>query len=382
MRKHHAKPRLVRLSAGTDPPSEFRLFPLGAVETTKGTFLLEPEDAKACLADWKAYGNDLSIDYGHGVFREDEGEPQRAAGWIGGLELRADGLWAVRVSWTPTAAEMLRNREQRYFSPAFETDDEGHITRLLNVALTLMPATHRLTPLVASRRSGRTTVSTRKHTTMADKYCKASDLEKMADELEKKEGASEADKDMAARLRKLAEDAQEMSEGGEPEATSDDPEEGADPKKDEEKQASARLARLAREVTGETDPSRVEGVLRALKGDAGTVATLSKRVAELEGAQTRGRVESFVKLHATPGPSCKLTPAEVPDMIAWGLKDEKAMTAYVEKKSVIVAASTVHAAGNAGSGQGAASITDEERKVIKLSGLSEDEWLKAKSKNA
>src|SRR5690606_21758833 len=79
----------------------------------------------------------------------DPAQAGKAAGWFE-LEVRNGELWAVNVRWTPPAAEALRRKEWRFMSPAFSTDDEGRITSLLNVALTNLPATRRLEPLMAA----------------------------------------------------------------------------------------------------------------------------------------------------------------------------------------------------------------------------------------
>src|SRR5690349_3210453 len=111
MKRGRGQSTKLLTSDSREPPSEFRLFPLGKIKTSKGTFYLSEKDARACIKAHAAYGNDLSIDYGHGAYEEAYGQPQRAAGWIGGLELRADGLYAVRVSWTIAARSMIASRE-------------------------------------------------------------------------------------------------------------------------------------------------------------------------------------------------------------------------------------------------------------------------------
>ena len=117
------------------------------METTKGVFRFTPEDAQRVVQAWRDWGNRLSIDYEHQALEPVANGPTPAAGWFD-LEVRGDGLWAVNVEWTPRAAELLRNREYRYFSPAFRVED-GHIVELINIALTNLPATKRMEPLVA-----------------------------------------------------------------------------------------------------------------------------------------------------------------------------------------------------------------------------------------
>lgn len=132
-------------------PGEFRIFPFGQVETTKGLFLFDSEAAASVLRRWQEYGNRLSIDYEHQALEPVTNGPVPAAGWFD-LELREDGLWAVNVEWTERAQELLAAREYRYFSPAFYTDEKGRIVQLINLALTNIPATKRMKPLVAGGR--------------------------------------------------------------------------------------------------------------------------------------------------------------------------------------------------------------------------------------
>ena len=146
---------VLRLAAGLELspgggglPREFRIFPFGEIETTKGVFRFDEEAARRVIEAWRDYGNRLPIDYEHQIFDPVANGPVPAAGWFD-LELRADGLWAVNVEWTPKAAELLKNREYRYFSPTFRTDEEGRIVQLVNVALVNLPATKRMEPLVA-----------------------------------------------------------------------------------------------------------------------------------------------------------------------------------------------------------------------------------------
>jgi phage I-like protein len=132
------------------PPKEMRIFPMGMIDTAKGPFIFDEEAAKMCMAAYSDQGNELFFDYDHRSLSE-MGPPDsgKAAGWFL-LELRADGLWAVNIRWTPAAAAGLSAGEWRYFSPAFLVDDNRRICALINVALTNNPATKNMTPLVAA----------------------------------------------------------------------------------------------------------------------------------------------------------------------------------------------------------------------------------------
>jgi phage I-like protein len=156
-RKRMSSARLVALSiaiAGTEPPSEFRVFSAGTVETSKGTFLFDEAASERVMADYQKHGVDLMIDYDHAslsFMQVDPAQSGKAAGWFN-LEVRNGELWATNVRWTQPAADALRRSEWRYMSPAFATDEGGRITSVLNVALTNIPATHNLEPLVAASR--------------------------------------------------------------------------------------------------------------------------------------------------------------------------------------------------------------------------------------
>lgn len=130
-------------------PSEFRLFSFGENPTSKGTFTLDADGANEVMSAYAKRGVELAIDYEHDTFNDKLSGPRPAAGWMV-PEVRADGLWATNVRWTPPAASALRNREYRYTSPTFRHKD-GRVVELLPVALTNFPATRNAAPLVAAK---------------------------------------------------------------------------------------------------------------------------------------------------------------------------------------------------------------------------------------
>lgn len=134
---------------GDTPPSEFRIFTSGEVDTVKGKFIFDALSAKQVMAEYRAHGIDLMVDYDHAALGGTGADPalaSRAAGWFE-LEVRNGELWAVNVRWTPPAHEALSRKEWRFMSPAFEVRD-GRIVSLMNVALTNLPATRRLEALM------------------------------------------------------------------------------------------------------------------------------------------------------------------------------------------------------------------------------------------
>lgn len=123
-------------------PSEIRLFKFGENRTSKGVFVLDEKGAQAVLEAHAKHGVGLHFDYEH--------DQRKAAAWFD-LEVRnGDGLYATNIRWTPPGAELLKNREYRYASPTFMVDGDKRITRLVNVALTNLPATEHAPELVAA----------------------------------------------------------------------------------------------------------------------------------------------------------------------------------------------------------------------------------------
>ncbi len=150
----------VLATARGEPVNEFLLIPFGEVVVERPvageSFVFTRGHAEAAQRWFEHMGRKLAIDYEHQSFdrcntRSDGLRP--AAGWIGGLEIRDDGLWAVNVSWTERATELLRSGEYRYFSPVIFWSDEDHsdLAALGPVALTNDPAMCGVRPLAASR---------------------------------------------------------------------------------------------------------------------------------------------------------------------------------------------------------------------------------------
>lgn len=143
----------LTINVGDAPPSEFRIFAAGKNETTKGTYIFDEEAAREVMAAYHAHAVDVMIDLEH-LSLEDASESRSfdpdARAWCK-LELRGGELWAIEVSWTPDGEARLRDRRQRYISPAFLFDRETkRIEQLLNIGIVAMPATHNIAPLVAA----------------------------------------------------------------------------------------------------------------------------------------------------------------------------------------------------------------------------------------
>lgn len=176
----------MTLSIGDDGslPTEFRIFRAGENTSTKGTVLFNEEAAAAVMAAYEKHGAELPLDLEHlSTDPEARNFNSDAMAWFR-LELRRDErgaseLWAVDVRWTDEGARRLRGRLQRYISPAFWTNKKGVVVEVLNVALTSLPASDGLQPLIAASRTG--SGAKRRNAPMADDAASEVDIAKVAE---------------------------------------------------------------------------------------------------------------------------------------------------------------------------------------------------------
>jgi len=137
---------------GKSAPREVRLFRWGKNATTKGVFVLTRESAHAALADYTAQGHALCWDYDHATFTSADPQHRIAAGSCR-LAAKADGLYAVDISWTDDAARSIAAGKWVFCSPALKFNERREITGIRNVALTNIPATHGALPLLLNART-------------------------------------------------------------------------------------------------------------------------------------------------------------------------------------------------------------------------------------
>lgn len=150
---------------GDGPPREFLVCRPGRTSTEHGEYVFDAEAASSVMAAARKYGNDFMVDYGHAAHAPvaaDPAEAGKAAGWFRPqVRETAAGpeLWAVMVpsktrptGWTKRAAALLAEGEYRFTSPVIDvTRDGGRVVRLRSVAITNLPATHEMPPLMASQ---------------------------------------------------------------------------------------------------------------------------------------------------------------------------------------------------------------------------------------
>ena len=141
------------------PPTEFRVFPSGPFETTKGTFVFSKRSAESVMSWYNGRQLPLMGDYEHMTDEPAMGRPPVIAPlsimqMTPVVRANAAGepeLWVTDVKWTKRATQMLEEGEYRFFSPTFLHDPETkEVLALLRIALTNDPAIDDLAPLVAA----------------------------------------------------------------------------------------------------------------------------------------------------------------------------------------------------------------------------------------
>lgn len=145
---------IALLQAGEgSAPDRIRLFRAGQNPNMKGRPLVFDADAAAAvMAAWRKHGARLMFDYCHASLAANPPDPKeagKAAGWFDPA-IGPDGeLEAVSIEWTAAAAAAIEAREYLYFSPAVVYEKEsGRVVRLINVALSNLPALEGLDALI------------------------------------------------------------------------------------------------------------------------------------------------------------------------------------------------------------------------------------------
>ena len=131
------------ISAATN---EIQLFPAGEfaavdgrpTDVEGGKWILNAALATVLVEQVAAAKTPLVIDYEHQTLLTTEnGKPAPAAGWFSQVEWReGEGLYAVGVEWTDSAAAMIEKKEYRFISPVFTYNKRGEVCQLLHAALT------------------------------------------------------------------------------------------------------------------------------------------------------------------------------------------------------------------------------------------------------
>lgn len=268
-------------------PSRIRLFHFGVNTTENGDFIFDEAAAREVMAAYRAHGVELMIDLEHLSLDPDAKhyDPD-ARGWSA-LELADDGLYLAGVRWLADGERRLREGLQRYLSPAFLFDEEtGRVTKLINVAITALPATHGI-QAVASRRIRRLAMDPQQLVALAealglDAGATVEDILAAVGGLQKK---------LQDALAGNAEPSGEKKAPGPP-----PPEEGAPP----DESAASRLRALA----GVDSNVALESVVARWRADSVELASarekLAKDRAQLEASERHALVVDLVRRCGEP----------------------------------------------------------------------------------
>lgn len=323
---------------GKKVPEEFRIFAAGVIETTKGLFKFSEKSQKKVIEAAADYGNDLSIDYNHGMFSffaVDPAEASKAAGWFRPV-VRNGELWATRVSWTPKAEQKLKDREFRYISPTFRTSKEGEIEELLNVALTNTPATKKMKPLMASKTGAPA------HSPFVED-----------DEPVTEEAPMEA---LLAMLGLTA-------NATETEAIS----------KLKALMAHAETAEKLTALSGGKSGAELLGTITAWKTNADLVPALNAQITELQAKEKNAEVLSLITAGKT---AKKVTPAMEPMLLKLGAAEGAvALKAFIEAMPVAVPTKAREAGGD----NAPTTLSADEAKAMALLGVDPKAYLATKA---
>lgn len=145
-----------------EPGAPLQILPSGEFRGNDG----RPQDVPAwridatlagrVIAAARARGTNIAIDYEHQtLLAAENGQPAPASGWVDPADLEwhdGRGLFAKRVGWTARAAQMIGDREYKYFSPVFEYDKRtGDVVLLRLGALTNNPGLDGMAAVALSR---------------------------------------------------------------------------------------------------------------------------------------------------------------------------------------------------------------------------------------
>jgi len=251
----------LAIPVGTDdPPSDVLLFRSGPNTSTQGEFVFDAQAALSVIAAARKHGVDVMIDLEHLSLDPSARNYDPDARGSGRLELRDGALWLTDIRWTEDGAARIRGKRQRYVSPAFEVDPKTRrVARVVNVAITSLPATDYAMPLVAASQYGDTKPMPKEMRKLLGLADDATDEEMM--------------KTLTAKLARLAE-----LEKPKPEA-------------DE----AMHIAASARKHTGKTKPEEVEAVLVALAQTRSAATDMGAELATLRASMLRNDLRELCR---------------------------------------------------------------------------------------
>lgn len=350
-------------------PTEMRLLRAGVNATQKGDFLFDEQAAASVMDFWRENGVDLTFDYEHQALQDPPIEaPVSCWRWV--PEVRNGELWATAMCWTDRASAYIGAKEYRYWSPALLFDEESmRVKAIVNCALTNLPATKNIAPLLAA------SVNAQETKTMEET------IKELRAQLAAKTSECEG---LTAKLSVLGaykdEETETCSTVG-LSAGSGRSERGV------ALRSLATLRRTVREITGKDNDADAIGAIGAWKTDAASVATLkaehakreeTEAAADLDAAFEQGVREG--KLFKSPDHPQRVSLKAIALSLGGGKPTKDAVTMVRSHIATLSQVVTVTAtAGNDGDGAGDPSaLTEAEAAAILARGQSLEIAQKAK----
>lgn len=327
------------------------------------SWFIDAASAKTVIDLFNSRKTETVIDYEHQtLYKEANGQPAPAAAWFKQLEWReGEGLFGL-VELTAKAEQAITAKEYRYFSPVFAHDkNTGVITDLLMGAFTNYPAIDGMQELTKLAAQFFSNSLTKKETTM--------DLKKLLEALGLAENATQ--EDILAAIKALQETKKTNAEEAVAAATAAISKAlGIDEKSSTEKviAACSAMSVAAKAKTVEVNPARFVPIE--------AVTQLQQQVAALSAQVTGDKVGQLIEKAKTEG---KLTDALVSWATDLGNKDYAALCAFIDKTPAIAALTGMQSGGQAPIAS-QFNLTPTELEVAALTGLTPEEFAKAKEK--
>ncbi len=342
--------------AAAGAAAKILLLPLGDIHTRDNRHFRidDVAHAEAIIAASVQHAGrrDIPVDYDHQLVYavgKDRGGRAPAAGWIkpGSLIVTAAGIEG-EVSWTPGAADALAKREYRYFSPTFTTFKDGRIAAIRFGSLVNDNAIDELPAVAAAAISDVT------HQETPVNYAKiAAALGLPADASEEDVLAAIAGSALpAAVMTAAALSPLGTALGLAADATA------------EEIVTAATAA-----VTAEPDPAKFVPIA--------VVTDLQGKLATATAASAATEAEQLITTASADG---KLTPAMQGWAKSYAAKDLPGFKTWLATAAVVVSPGAIEGDLETAAAQGGV-LTDDEKKICKLTGVTEEKFLAAKKGN-
>lgn len=343
----------IALGADGKAPGAVKLLPFGDPfhgRDGRGPYVLRDRaHAERVIAATRKFNGDtdMMIDYDHqsalaavaGV-----GGTAKASAWIKGLEVRDDGIWASQVEWTPAAEAALAAREYRYLSPNFRVATESReVTRIVNAGLTNSPNLE--LPALASQEPGATSGEAMKTIALATLAALLSLDAGTATEALVLAAIDQLKSDGAANVAALAAIAKDL---GLPD--------------DAGSEAVLAAVATARK-SGAPDPAKF--VPKQGYDD------LAARLAKIEEDRVLASVDAAVV-------AGKIAPSMKDWAIGLGKSDEQALAAFIAKAPAFDGAAQLKGDPTPEKGK----LTQEEKAICSMAGVSEADFLKTRDEEA